>query len=280
MFTHHSAPRRQTTARAGGWDRGELHGQGPEHPTPQAAGTQYFYTAVDDEEVPAAERPPPLREARPQEGTRRHMGMAFELVLDNVVPQLGRGPVDVPGSVLIDRLTQAVLEIQREREQEGGGSRSSNKMGGRRKRKKRRKKKLPESSSSYLLSRAVGWMEHEHEGAATTEYVQHADVHFHAVVFNTLHAGPMISVHSKEVTGCTGPGGAARGMKEVHKYFEEKVIRDTGEEIILKNGKPAFNLYGDRTHLYPQSLVRCWLNWEKILIATYGGRCLTRRRRI
>ena len=29
-------------ARAGGWGRVALHGQVPEHPTPQAAGAQHF----------------------------------------------------------------------------------------------------------------------------------------------------------------------------------------------------------------------------------------------
>ena len=52
-------------------------------------------------------------------------------------------------------------------------------------------------------------------------------------------------------------------MEEVHKYFEEKVIRDAREEIILNNRLPAFTLYGDRTHLYFQSSWRCWLNWER-----------------
>ena len=38
-------------ARSGEWERGVLHGQVPEHPTPQVAGTQYF--AMDVDEVPA-----------------------------------------------------------------------------------------------------------------------------------------------------------------------------------------------------------------------------------
>ena len=58
-------------------------------PLPQAAGTQYFSTADDDEEVPAAERPAPLLEVLPQAGDRRHCGSSFELVLDATVPLLG-----------------------------------------------------------------------------------------------------------------------------------------------------------------------------------------------
>ena len=37
----------------------------------------------------------------------------------------------------------------------------------------------------------------------------------------------------------------------------------TEEEIILKNGKPAFNLYDDRTHTNFQSSGRCWLDCAK-----------------
>ena len=93
-FTHHSVPRGQKTARAGGKGGGReknftaaLRVMPP--PLPQAAGTQYFSKAVDDEEVPAAERPPPLREVGPQPGDRRHGGIGYELVLSNAVPQLG-----------------------------------------------------------------------------------------------------------------------------------------------------------------------------------------------
>ena len=63
--------------------------------------------------------------------------------------------------------------------------------------------------------------------------------------------------------GVCGSGRGCSGMEEVHKYFEEKVMKDTGEDIILKNGKPAFNLYDDRTHTYFQSSGRCWLDWAK-----------------
>ena len=61
-YTHHSAPRRQTMARAGGWERAVLHGQVPEHPTSQAAGVQYFAMDAREDvgEAPAAGRPAPL----------------------------------------------------------------------------------------------------------------------------------------------------------------------------------------------------------------------------
>ena len=59
-------PRGQRMDRAGGWERAALHGHVPEHPTPQAAGTEYF--SLDVEDVPAAGlRPGVLAEPRPQE---------------------------------------------------------------------------------------------------------------------------------------------------------------------------------------------------------------------
>ena len=49
----------------------------------------------------------------------------------------------------------------------------------------------------------------------------------------------------------------------MHKFIEEKVTGDTGEEIILKNGTPALSLYDDRTHTYTAPPGRCWLDWGK-----------------
>ena len=125
---------------------------------------------------------------------------------------------------------------------------------------------LPKASSSTSSLRKV---DVEGEGMhdlvefaeeVTTEYVQRADVLItHTAVFSTLHGGSMNSVHSKEVTGYTVPGEAAPGMEGMHKFMEEKVTGDTGEEIILKKGTPALILYGDRTHLY----VSRWLDWMK-----------------
>ena len=101
-----SWPRTNTTVPHGdrgrpGQGRGareEIHGSAPEDAPPQAAGVQYFAmdTGEDVEEAPAAGRPAPLLEVRPQEGLRRHTGVGFELVLDLVVPQLGRELVEVP----------------------------------------------------------------------------------------------------------------------------------------------------------------------------------------
>ena len=56
-------------ARAGRWERVALHGQVPEHPTPQAAGAQHFAMDAGEDvgEALAAGRPAPLLEVLPQE---------------------------------------------------------------------------------------------------------------------------------------------------------------------------------------------------------------------
>ena len=72
-YPHHSALRRQTMARAGEGVRGEVHGQVPGAPPPQAAGTLYF--AMDVDEVPAAGGSRPDRLAPvsgPQERVQQH----------------------------------------------------------------------------------------------------------------------------------------------------------------------------------------------------------------
>ena len=79
--THHSAPRRPTMARAGEWGRAVLHGQVPEHPTPQAAGAQHF--AMDaGEDVGEA----PLLEVLPQERVQQR-------TVEQIVDPCAFGPV-------------------------------------------------------------------------------------------------------------------------------------------------------------------------------------------
>jgi S-adenosylmethionine synthetase len=69
-------------------------------------------------------------------------------------------------------------------------------------------------------------------------------------------------------------------MEEMNKLIEEKVIKRTLSEIILKNGKPALTLFGDHTHLYIQPSGKfiiggpqgdAGLTGRKIIIDTYGG---------
>merc|ERR1712201_13926 len=66
----------------------------------------------------------------------------------------------------------------------------------------------------------------------------------------------------------------------MNKLIEEKVVRRTLQEIVLKNGKPALSLYGAHTHNYinpsgkfiiggPQG--DAGLTGRKIIIDTYGG---------
>ena len=72
--------------RAGRWERAALHGHVPEHPTPQAAGTEYF--SLDVEDVPAGvSRPDRLA------GVRRHtvehlVDLVTTVNLDALVPQM------------------------------------------------------------------------------------------------------------------------------------------------------------------------------------------------
>ena len=182
--------------------------------------------------------------------------MAYELVLDPVVPQLGQDLKETPPVVEHYWLAEAELWVEEEPERR---PRSSNKMAGRRKRKKRRKKKLPKTSSSTSSRRVVGagdqdMHEDEFEEEVTTEYVQRADVLFnlHTVVFDTLHAEPLNSVHGKEVAGYLG---------EMDKFIEEKEIRR--KETTLKHETLALNLYSDRTHLYIEPFGKCLLAWWK-----------------
>ena len=71
--THHSAPRRQTIARAGEGDL-EMHYTATfrTHPLPQAAGTLYYPMDVDDLPAAGGSRPDRLTEVRPQERVQRH----------------------------------------------------------------------------------------------------------------------------------------------------------------------------------------------------------------
>merc|ERR1712065_123637 len=118
------------------------------------------------------------------------------------------------------------------------------------------------------------------------EYLQRADGSveprkIHTVVISTQHAEPLKAVRSKEVAGYSGPEETAPSMDEMNKLIEEKVIRKTLEEIILKNGQPAVTLYDTNTvHLYinpsgkfiiggPQG--DAGLTGRKIIIDTYGG---------
>merc|ERR1739848_96402 len=119
----------------------------------------------------------------------------------------------------------------------------------------------------------------------TIEYKENDDgsvepLKIHTVVISTQHAEPSKATRCKEVAGYTGADETAPSMEEMNKLIEEKVIKRTLSEIILKNGKPALTLFGDHTHLHfnpsgkfiiggPQG--DTGLTGRKIIIDSYGG---------
>merc|ERR1719444_447540 len=119
----------------------------------------------------------------------------------------------------------------------------------------------------------------------TIQYTQNPDgsvepQKIHTVVISTQHAEPLKATRRKECAGYTGEEMTAPSMEEMNKLIEEKVVRRTLQEIILKNGQPALTLYGDHTHNYinpsgkfiiggPQG--DAGLTGRKIIIDTYGG---------
>ena len=105
-------------ARAGVWERVALHGQVPEHPTPQAAGAQFFAmdTGEDVGEARAAGRPAPLLEVLPQERVQQR---TVEQIVDPVpvvpllqafVPQMVEQLVDILAP-LDFRVAEQVIEV-------------------------------------------------------------------------------------------------------------------------------------------------------------------------
>ena len=82
-------------------ERVELHGDDPEDPHSQAAGTQFF--AMDVDEVPVAgSRPDRLTEVRPQERVLRRT------VEQNVEPVREVPVLDAPGPQMVDQAAEVV----------------------------------------------------------------------------------------------------------------------------------------------------------------------------
>ena len=98
----HAAPRGQSRARSGRWERAVLHGRVPEHPTPQAAGARYFAMDAGEDvgEAPAAGRPAPLLEVLPQQRVQQRTveqivdPVPLVPLLHDVVPQMVEQLVD------------------------------------------------------------------------------------------------------------------------------------------------------------------------------------------
>ena len=102
LATHeHHVPRGHSRARSGKWEPVALHGQVPEHPTPQVAGTEYFFLNVEDWPATGS-RPDRLAGVRPQERVQQHpvdqiVDTAPALpILDVPVPLIEEQLVDVP----------------------------------------------------------------------------------------------------------------------------------------------------------------------------------------
>ena len=105
-------------ARAREWERVALHGQVPEHPTPQAAGAQHFAMDAGEDvgEAPAAGRPAPLLEVLPQERVQQRIveqivdPVPLVPLLHDTAPQMVEQLVDI--LVPLDfRIAEQVIEV-------------------------------------------------------------------------------------------------------------------------------------------------------------------------
>jgi len=145
--------------------------------------------------------------------------------------------------------------------------------------------RLGKTLTDVRKSGELWWLRPDGKTQVSIEYKQNADgsvepTKIHTVVISTQHAEPLKATRRTEVAGYAGAEETAPSMDDMNKLIEEKVIRRTLEEIILKNGQPALTLYGSHTHLYinpsgkfiiggPQG--DAGLTGRKIIIDTYGG---------
>merc|ERR1712032_729532 len=145
--------------------------------------------------------------------------------------------------------------------------------------------RLGKTLTDVRKSGELWWLRPDGKTQVTIEYVNKSDgsvepLKIHTVVISTQHAEPLKATRCKEVAGYTGPDETAPSMEDMNKLIEEKVIKKTLSEIILKNGKAALTLFGDHTHLYIQPSGKfiiggpqgdAGLTGRKIIIDTYGG---------
>ena len=105
-------------ARAGGGARDAQYGRVPEDALPQAAGARYFAMDAGEDvgEAPAAERPAPLLEVRPQERVQQRTveqivdPVPLVPLLHDVVPQMVEQLVDIL-SPLDFHVAEQVIEV-------------------------------------------------------------------------------------------------------------------------------------------------------------------------
>merc|ERR1712037_833691 len=145
--------------------------------------------------------------------------------------------------------------------------------------------RLGKTLTDVRKSGELWWLRPDGKTQVTIEYVNKSDgsvepLKIHTVVISTQHAEPSKATRCKEVAGYTGADEKAPSMEEMNKLIEEKVIKRTLAEIVLKNGKAALTLFGDHTHLYVQPSGKfiiggpqgdAGLTGRKIIIDTYGG---------
>merc|ERR1711975_132650 len=145
--------------------------------------------------------------------------------------------------------------------------------------------RLGKKLTDVRKSGKLWWLRPDGKTQVTIEYLQKADgsvepQKIHTVVISTQHAEPLKATRTKECAGYNGPEMTAPSMEDMNKAIVEDVIKETLEEITLKNGKPAVTLFGDHTRLHinpsgkfiiggPQG--DAGLTGRKIIIDTYGG---------
>merc|ERR1712050_306058 len=145
--------------------------------------------------------------------------------------------------------------------------------------------RLGKKLTDVRKSGELWWLRPDGKTQVSIEYKQNADgsvepTKVHTVVISTQHAEPLKATRRTEVAGYDGADETAPSMEDMNKLIEERVVRRTLEEIVLKNGQPALTLYGGHTHLYinpsgkfiiggPQG--DAGLTGRKIIIDTYGG---------
>merc|ERR1712014_342491 len=116
--------------------------------------------------------------------------------------------------------------------------------------------KLGKKLTDVRKSGQLWWLRPDGKTQVTIKYTQKADgsvepMAFHTIVISTQHAEPSKATRCKEVAGYTGPDATAPSMEEMNKQIIEKVVKETLQEIKLKNGSPALSLFSDdSTHLY------------------------------